>query len=63
MNEKFWAVWRKTGDGALQKRHETKQEAVDEAGRLVRETGEDYYILEVTGIVQTTCAPVEHVEI
>jgi len=63
MSDKFWAVWRKTGGGAPQKRHDTKEEAVEEAGRLVKQTGEDYYILEVTGIVRPTYAPVEHVEI
>ena len=63
MSDKFWAVWRKTGGGAPQKRHDTKEEAVEEAGRLVKQTGADYYILEVTGIVRPTYAPVEHVEI
>jgi hypothetical protein len=63
MSDKFWAVWRKTGGGAPQKRHDTKEEAVEEAGRLVKQTGEAYYIPEVTGIVRPTYAPVEHVEI
>jgi len=63
MSEKFWAVWRKTGGGAPQKRHETKEDAIKEAERLVKQTGEDYYILEVTGIVRPVYSPVEHVEI
>ena len=63
MSEKFWAVWRKTGGGAPQKRHETKEDAINEAERLVRQTSEDYYILEVTGIVRPTYSPVEYKEI
>ena len=63
MSDKFWAVWRKTGGGAPQKRHETKDLAVEEAVRLVKQTGEAYYILEVTGIVRARFAPIEHIEI
>lgn len=63
MNDKFWAVWRKTGGGAPQKRHDTKSDAIKEAERLVKQTGEEYYILEVTGIVRPTYAPCEYVSL
>ena len=63
MNTKFWAVWRKTGGGAPQKRHETKELALDEADRLARQSQEEYYVLEVIGIVKPVRVPVEFEEI
>lgn len=63
MNEKFWAIWRKTGGGPPQKRHETEALAIAEANRLVKQTGEEYYVLEVIGIVRPTYAPTEYVEV
>lgn len=56
---KFWAVWRDSGGACPNKRHAEKQDAINEAERLVRQTGERYYILEVIGEVVPTQAPVE----
>jgi len=61
MSGKFWAIWRKTGGAPPQKRHETRDAAIKEAIRLVRQTGEEYYILEATGIMRVRLAPVEYV--
>lgn len=35
---KFWAVWKDHGGAAPQKRHETKESAIEEANRLARST-------------------------
>ena len=61
-NNKFWAVWRKTGGSTPSKRHETKQQAIDEAVRLARQTDEPYYVLQSIGIVQSVKVPVSYTE-
>ena len=59
MNErKFWAVWRKTGGAAPSKRHETKEDAITEAGRLAQQSNEQYFVLEVIGVVGPVTLPV-----
>ena len=60
---KFYAVWRQTGGSSPNKRHETKDEALREADRLARQTNENYYVLEVIGIVKPVQLPVEFVEL
>ena len=60
---KFYAVWRQTGGAAPSKRHETKEEAIQEAYRLARQTNENYYVLEVIGIVKPIQMPVEFIGI
>ena len=62
MSDKFWAVWRKTGGGAPQKRHETKEDALLEAQRLATQTNEQYFVLEAIGIVAPKVVPVEYTE-
>ena len=59
MNEqKFWAVWRKTGGAAPSKRHDTKEDAITEAGRLAQQSNEQYFVLEVIGVVGPVTLPV-----
>ena len=60
---KFWAVWRETGGAAPSKRHDTKESAISEAGRLARTTGERYFVLEVVGVSAPTTPPVEYTDI
>jgi hypothetical protein len=55
--EKFWAVWRKNGGSTPTARHQSKQGAIDEASRLCRKEGEQYYVLEVIGIVSLESVP------
>lgn len=57
--EKFWAVWRKTGGATPSKRHKSRQDAIDEAARLARQTNETYYVLEVIGEVAPVAIPTE----
>lgn len=57
--DKFWAVWRKTGGSAPNKRHTTRNEAITEAQRLCQQTGEEYFVLEVIGAVYVKKAPTE----
>jgi hypothetical protein len=63
MNEKFWAVWRRDGGSAPSKKHETKEDAIAEAGRLVQQTNTDYFVLEVIGIVSPQPIPVNYLEL
>lgn len=51
MSDKFYAVWRDKGGSAPSKRHETKEEAIAEAGRLAQQSNEAYFVLEVVGVV------------
>ena len=60
---KFWAVWRETGGVALSKRHDTKESAISEAGRLAWTTGERYFVLEVVGVSASTTLSVEYIDI
>jgi len=64
MNEptKFWAVWRETGGAAPSKRHQTKEDALAEAGRLAQQSSERYYVLEAIGVVAPVVTPVSYVE-
>lgn len=59
MNDKFWALWRKTVGTAPGKKHETLEDAKFEANRLSSQSGESYFILEVIGIVEPKAHPVE----
>jgi hypothetical protein len=63
MSEKFWAVWRANGGGAPQKRHTSRDAAIAEAGRLAQLSSENYYVLEVIGVVALVQQPVEYREI
>ena len=63
MSDKFWAVWRETGCAAPSKRHNTKDEAVTEAGRLAQQTNERYFVLEVVGVVSPVKFPVAYTDI
>jgi hypothetical protein len=63
MSDKFWAVWRKNGGGAPNKKHETKADALIEAQRLATQTNEQYFILECIGVVSPKVVPVEYTEI
>jgi hypothetical protein len=64
MNDrKFWAVWRENGGGAPQRRHDTKESAITEAGRLATQSQDRYYVLEVVGIVAPVQQPVAYTEI
>lgn len=62
MSDKFWAVWRKTGGGAPSKKHETKELAILEANRLASQTNDQYFILEVIGVVEPVITPVKYTE-
>lgn len=63
-DRKFWAIWGKSIDSAPPKRqYDTEQEAMREAERLTALTGDDYYILEVIGVIRPIQVPVEYVEI
>lgn len=62
MSDKFWAVWRKTGGGATSKKHETKELAILEANRLASQTNDQYFILEVIGVVEPVITPVKYTE-
>jgi len=57
---KFWAVWKDHGGAAPQKRHETKESAIEEANRLARQERADYYVLEVIGIVDQPVIPLAY---
>ena len=63
MSKKFWAVWRETGGSAPSKRHQNHLDALEEAGRLAKQTQERYFVLEVIGVVAPIVAPVEYTEI
>lgn len=63
MIEKFWAVWRQSGGSAPSKRHDTKEAAINEAGRLAQNSNEQYYVLEVVGVVGPVALPVNYTEI
>lgn len=63
MSNKFLAIWRDTEGSAPQKRHESKDEAIKEANRLARSTGEEYFVLEVVGSVKPVHMPVDYTEI
>lgn len=56
---KFWAVWKDTNNSTASKRHDTKQAAIDEAGRLIRSVGGSYFILEVVARVGTITPEIE----
>ena len=60
---KFYAVWRQNGGGAPNKRHETKDLAIEEANRLATQSQDGYYILEVIGIVEPIKVPILFTEI
>ncbi len=60
MSGKFWAVWKENGGGAPQKRHDDFESAKIEAGRLARQEGARYYILETIGTVAPVVNPVEY---
>lgn len=63
MSEKFWAVWRETGGAAPSKRHESKESAVTEAGRLAQQSNERYFVLEVVGVVAPVKFPVAYTDV
>jgi hypothetical protein len=58
--QKFWAVWRRTGGAPPSKRHNTKEQAIEESGRLANQTDEEYYILECIGITTPVRSPVNY---
>lgn len=58
MSNKFWAIWR-VGGNAPSKPHNSLQESIDEATRLVKKGSGEFYILEVIGIVKPKEIPVE----
>lgn len=58
--KKFWAVWKENGGGAPQKRHETIEQAQQEAARLARQEQARYFVLEVVGIVAPVEVPVNY---
>ena len=60
---KFWAIWRTNGGGAAQKKHNTKLMAIQEAERLVKQTGEEYSVLEVIGVCEHSHPPVKYTEL
>ena len=62
MSDKFWVVWRKTGGGAPNKKHATKDEALAEAQRLATQSNDQYFVLEAIGIVAPKVAPAEYTE-
>lgn len=62
-NNKFWAVWRLSGGATPNKRHNSKDVAIAEAGRLAQQTSESYYVLEAIGIVGIPEAPVTYTEL
>ena len=57
---RFWSVWRKSGGGVSTKRHYTKDDAIKEGARLAKQAGEEFYILEVIGIVRPVDIPIEY---
>lgn len=57
MSNKFWAVWRKTGGGAPNKKHETKDDALIEAQRLA--VPFNYFSTTVIGIEQIVAIELE----
>lgn len=63
MSDKFWAVWQETGRSAPSKRHETKEAAITEAGRLAQQNNERYFVLEVVGAVAPVKYPVAYTDI
>lgn len=63
MSDKFWAVWRETGGSAPSKKHETKDAAVVEAGRLAQQSNERYFVLEVVGVVAPVKFPVAYTDV
>ena len=60
MSDKFYAIWRDKGGSAPSKRHETKEEAIAEAGRLAQQSNEAYFVLEVVGVVEPAKIPVKY---
>ena len=62
MSDKFWAVWRKTGGSAPNKKHATKEAALAEAQRLATQTNDQYFVLEAIGIVAPKVATIEYTE-
>ena len=61
MSEKFWMVIRDTGGAPPSKRHLNHDEAVKEAGRLARQSGEKYYILQAVGYCEQPVQPVAYI--
>lgn len=59
MDKKFWAVWKENGHPPT-KAHETFEDAIAEATRLIAGNGGRFYILEVIGIVGRKEMPVEY---
>ena len=62
-SQKFWAVWRRHGGGAPNKRHGSKDEAIAEAARLAQQTNEPYYVLEVVGVVAPVKPVVDYADV
>lgn len=63
MSDKYWAVWRENGGGAPQKKHDTKDAAVAEAGRLAQQENARYFVLEVVGVVAPVKFPVAYADV
>ena len=61
--DKFYAVWKQNGGGAPNKKHDSKDGAIQEASRLAQQSQESYLILEVIGIVKPMITPVDYTEI
>jgi hypothetical protein len=63
MEKKFWMVLRELdGTGVPSRRHESKLEAIDEAGRLASKENARFFILEAIGVVARVLQPVNYTE-
>ena len=60
---KFWAVWKENGGATPNKRHDTKESAINEAGRLAQQENSSYYVLETVGIVTKVILPVNYADL
>lgn len=61
--QKFWTVWQHCGGGAPNKKHATKDEAVQEAARLAQQSNDRYFVLEVVGVVAPVNSPVDYEDV
>ena len=62
MDEKFWMVKRESGGGDPSRRHESKEEAIEEAERLASKENARFFILEAIGVVARVRQPVNYTE-
>lgn len=59
----FFCLWKCNGGDPPRSQHETLQDALNEAERLVKKTGDTFYVLHTVGLVRPSHPPAEFVSL